>query len=420
MKRYLFCICLFGFMIGGFASAGFCAPGLYLKTVDGDAQPAQGFCRGGKLYVQIGVREIASVAGCAFTLNYPSSLLAPVTTDEGISGDIIDSPAFTFTYSATQTHRENANGLGQILFSAATIAGDGGAKDADPAGDTLLFQVTFQVKDDISVVGNNYTLSITQTELWNPQAGWGTDLNQNGIFDEEDDAELVSPVLVGAVDENDPVFDDLDLAFPTIIENLAAPVTAIFGVTSCEPPVNFTQTYVTGMNLVPFTPTDTGITKASEWVSEIQADNPGVVVNQMLGWNALAQAYVTFIPSMSPPSADFNLVPGSAYFIDVTGPATFQFQGLDYASAELYNGWNLIAVPNARNDLLKASDFLEDIEARSSGGLTVEEIFGWDAANQRYSTSYIKLFGVVDFNLNRNSSGYFVRVTGQGVYEPYR
>lgn len=425
MKKVTFGMVFGIWLIALCAANSFAVPTLYLQTVDGNGAPETGFCRGGRLYVHIGVRNAASVAGCAFTLNYPSSLMDPVTTDAGQSSDIIDSPIFTFDFEGTQTHRENAPGNGQILFSGAIIAGDGGAKVADPAGDTLLFQVTFRVKEDLDFVGNNYSLSLTQTELWNPQAGWGTDINENGLFDEgEDDTDLVSPVLIGAVDSSHGDYNDFDCAdgncaYPHLIENLVSPVATNFAITICEPPVTFTQEYQTGMNLVPFTPTDSGIVKASDWVAEIESNNPGVVVEEVLGWNAVAQAYVHYLPDMSPPTADFTLVPGAAYFIDVSQAASLQLQGLDYASAQLYPGWNLMAVPYGKAALVTASDFKADIEAHSDG-IAVLEMFGWDAVNQRYTSSYISQFGVVDFNLAPGTYGYFVRISGQGVYEPYR
>ena len=188
--------------------------------------------------------------------------------------------------------------------------------------------------------------------------------------------------------------------------------------------LTITHNYVAGLNLVPFTLTGTGITKASELDAAIIAANPGIAVSEIFGWDGDNQRY------FSAPYANFgggtfinnfDLVEGAAYFVRVDGVASLELTGTDYTSFSLYEGLNLLSVPYAKlATITQASQFDNELVIKT--GLTVSEIFGWDGDNQRYFSAPYANFGggvfINDFVLSIGDSGYFVRVSGAGNYVP--
>ena len=118
---------------------------LTLEAKDGVGNPKTQFAKGDDLYLHINLTNAAGVAGCAFTLNFPSTVLTPPATDsEGLSSDITS--AFPFMQSTTPTHRENSAEAGKIYFAGAQIAADGGA--VFDSGAITLFTLKFTVKTD--------------------------------------------------------------------------------------------------------------------------------------------------------------------------------------------------------------------------------------------------------------------------------
>jgi hypothetical protein len=181
---------------------------LTLEAKDGGGNVKTQFAKGDDLFLYINLNNAAGVAGCAFTLNFPANVLAPPSTNaDGLpvnSGDIAS--AFPFTQNSTPTHRENAAEAGKIYFAGAEIdPTDGGAKYA--SGQITLFTVKFKVKTDAPA--GAFSPTLTQTELFNPAAGYGTDANSNGVFDAGDTKGKV-PVLVGAVAQGEPGFDNFN------------------------------------------------------------------------------------------------------------------------------------------------------------------------------------------------------------------
>jgi len=71
---------------------------------------------------------------------------------------------------------------------------------------------------DAPLTGQTFTLA--QTELFNLDAGYGTDNNSNGVYDDGIDTKDPVPVLVGAVPITDPDWLDLTLAFPDLTGTL--------------------------------------------------------------------------------------------------------------------------------------------------------------------------------------------------------
>jgi hypothetical protein len=183
-----------------------------------------------------------------------------------------------------------------------------------------------------------------------------------------------------------------------------------------------THDYRAGLNLVPFTFTGTGIVKASDLDSEIVSGNPGVAVSQIFGWDGQNQRFATPYVNLGGGFVigDFDLVPGAAYFVQVDNEASIQVTGVDYTSFSLYGGLNLMAVPYGISATVTAASGLDqDISTKT--GLSCSQIFGWDAANQRFSTPYVNLGGgfvIGDFTLSVETQGYFIQVSGAGAYEP--
>jgi hypothetical protein len=214
-KRLLMGVLTVLYMFLGMAFPAFAQYTLSLEAKDGAGNVKTQFAKGEDLYLNINLNNAAGVAGCAFTLNYEPNVLDPPLTDaEGLpvnEGDITS--AFPFTQNSTPTYRENSAEAGKIYFAGAEIAADGGAKYGP--GVITLFTVKFKVKND--ALPGNFRFSLTQTELFNPAAGYGTDANSNGVYDAGDTKGKV-PVLVGAVANSDPSFGgDLSDDFPILL-----------------------------------------------------------------------------------------------------------------------------------------------------------------------------------------------------------
>jgi hypothetical protein len=197
-------------VVVGMASPAFAQYSLTLEAKDGAGNPKTQFAKGDDLYLHINLNNAGGVAGCAFTLNFPANVLEPPATDaEGLSSGVTSTFPFVYTNPSTQvstpTHRENSAEAGKIYFAGAQIATDGGA--VYDSGPITLFTVKFQVKTDAPAGAFSPTLA--QTELFNPAAGYGTDVNGNGIY-ETGDTKGTVPVLVGAVAQGEPGFDNFN------------------------------------------------------------------------------------------------------------------------------------------------------------------------------------------------------------------
>jgi len=175
------------------------------------------------------------------------------------------------------------------------------------------------------------------------------------------------------------------------------------------------------LNLVPFTLSSTGIVKASDLDAAIVKANPSVTVSQIFGWDATNQRYSTaYINANGTPISDFTLQVGQGYFVEASGVGTLTMTGTQYTTLQLAKGLNLISVPVANSStLVKSANWDGDIVNKATG-VTMSQIFGWDATNQRYATAYINANGTAinDFTLDAQGSGYFVETSAAGNYQP--
>ena len=216
-RRLLLACSIALFSVFGLFSFALADYNLSLQATSDGSTPKTEFQPGDDLYLDILLDDPTDVAGCVFTLMYPADVVdGPATTGEGTPvtpGDII-SP-FPFTYNSTDTHRENSSEPGKIYFSGAAIDTTNGGGIYDSAQEIILFRVKFTVKSGAPF--GHFQFSLTQTELWNLDAGYGTDNNSNGEYDAGVDEKGTVPVLVGAVDNQDPDWDNLAEAFPILL-----------------------------------------------------------------------------------------------------------------------------------------------------------------------------------------------------------
>ena len=155
---------------------------LSLDTKDGTGNSKTSFRPGDDLYLHIMANDLQGLAGCAFTLNYNSSMLVPPETDtNGLPTDptaIISLLPFTFVKtghadSGAITSRENSSMADKILFAGASIdTTTGGSKftTSTPGISFPLFVVRFRVLS-VATTGS-YTFSLSQTNLNNTTAGY--------------------------------------------------------------------------------------------------------------------------------------------------------------------------------------------------------------------------------------------------------
>ena len=194
-------------------------------TSDGLTEAAQ-FMQGDSIYLNIIVDDSTGLAGCAFTVTYDATLLDPPATNaDGTPVDNSVTSVFPFTFQSEPMHRENSAEAGKVYLAGATIdESTGGAKAGQI--DAVLFTLIFKVKDD-AAIGATFNFGLDQTWLMNPDAGYGTDVDGDGVYDAGDgDQKAPVTVLVGAVAQGEAGYDNFDCsgedpcAFPEIANNL--------------------------------------------------------------------------------------------------------------------------------------------------------------------------------------------------------
>ena len=187
---------------------------LSMVTTDENGQVTTEFDRGQAIHLRIVLDDGGAAAACAFTLNYPEQALqAPAIDAQGLAveTDGITS-AFPFVYvnpdwSEARTHRANSGEAGTIsLAGAAVDQTEGGALYASRT-DVTLFEIKFIVP--AMPPSGDFRFTLTQTELFSPDAGYGTDANGDGLFDASADTRGRVPILVGAQGVSDDGYENL-------------------------------------------------------------------------------------------------------------------------------------------------------------------------------------------------------------------
>jgi hypothetical protein len=195
-------------------------PTLTLVTTTDGVTPKNWFEPGETFFVDIVIDDAGGVAGCAFTLEYQGDVVIPPAIDRaGLSADI--QSLFPFTQNDDQTHRGNVTGAGRLALTGAAIhPGTGGPLYA--AGPVTLFRLRFTVSE--AAAPGQIAFTLRPTQLWNPAAGYGTDLNDDGTYDPAVDEMGRADVLIGAVDNTHADWNELSAAFPVLIGPTAAEI----------------------------------------------------------------------------------------------------------------------------------------------------------------------------------------------------
>jgi len=192
------------------------------STTDGITSE-NAFGRGSFFYLKIIVDDPSDIAGCSFTLIYdPAVLIAPTVSVAGKSDHpdgITSSFPFTFHQGPNPAdepmHRQYA-GSGTIYFSGATLGPQ--ADGSDEPLSKVLFTVKFQVRSDADF--GTTTLSLMQTELFDPAAGYGSDNDGDRSYGPGDTKDTL-PVLVGT-DMTTLGDGDLTNDFPILLDKALA------------------------------------------------------------------------------------------------------------------------------------------------------------------------------------------------------
>lgn len=370
------------FVMGAFAS-GAMAVTVEVDEVSGSSSGVD---------VPITVSDPTNIAGAAFTLEYDTDAIE-ITEVSSTFFDTFVNQGFTQADGLDANNMVDgyASPLVENYISASGMKISAARKDGASSGSaTTLFTLRVRLKNGSE--GVDYPIEIVKTELSNTSAGYS------------------------ASGEEIPVLYDVDAGGN--IGSMSGTVLTDGSVTFTvpTPPVVIEHSYEEGLNLVPFTATGSGIINASDLEDKIESENSGLTVVQIFGWDAQNQRFTSaYIASLG--LNDFGLTEGASYFVQTSGQGNLSIEGNDYGSLPLFEGLNLLGVPDGRTDITEASDLADDIASKS--GLTVVQIFGWDPENQRFTSAYIHSLSINDFELASDTMGYFVQVSGDGTYYPY-
>ena len=179
---------------------------LSLTTSDTNLEPGDSFS------VDIDINDATGIVGCTFTLRYPSDLIELAAAD----------PVTTDFFALFQDNRQGAspdeiypwekNTDTDDLVQLAGVYVDPEDGMGAYAGKQTLFTLHFVVKTGAS---GPMRITLEQTMLFNPAAGWGTDVDGEGDYDEGTDAYEGAPILIkanepGSQDEFEVVLEDFE------------------------------------------------------------------------------------------------------------------------------------------------------------------------------------------------------------------
>ena len=158
--------------------------------------------------VDIVIDNATDIVGCTFTVRYPSDLVEPAATD----------PVTTEFFALFQDNRqgaspdeiypweENTDTAGLVQLAGVYVDPDDGM--GAYTGKQTLFTLNFVVKNDAS---GPVRITLEQTMLLNPDAGWGIDTNNDDILDAPEGAPiLIKANDIGAEPEFEVVLQNFD------------------------------------------------------------------------------------------------------------------------------------------------------------------------------------------------------------------
>ncbi|MDP2646674.1 MAG: hypothetical protein Q8P24_17175 [Desulfobacterales bacterium] len=396
---------------------------LLLETTSNGATVKTKFIKGDDLYLNILVDNPKNIAAAAFSLNYSTGILTPpATSSDGTpatAGEITSIFPFSFVKDSTetQTHRANSSVPGKIYFSGAAInTTEGGAKYTSDGNAAVMLTVKFKVKTD--AIPGTFQLSLTQTELFNPAAGYGTDSDNDKEFDEGVDTTDKVPILVGAVAKGQPGFDNFDCAkppcaFPVLLGDSANPL----------------GTTKTSFSVVE---QDSDLALTSGW--NLVSSKIGIIAGQVFSdstkfasvWIWQNTKWAVYLPDEDPQGAYAgakgfgilsNISPGEGFWINSTASRNVTIAGSEEPSSSisLTTGWNLKGIrqsaPIAAGSVFADSQKYSSIWVWKNNNWTVylpgEDPQGAYAKN--------KGFGALSFI--EAGYGFWVNVTGTGAGE---
>ena len=145
---------------------------------------------------QIDIDDAENLAGCTFTLVYPRDVLE--LEGPGVQSDyfaIFQDQRADASPAEIDLWQYNCENAGKVMISGANAPGQFGE-----SGAATLFTVDFRVVD--TPPSGPFSIRLVQTELCNGPAGWGTDVNGNGVCDDGDVAEGAPVLLMAQQDQS--------------------------------------------------------------------------------------------------------------------------------------------------------------------------------------------------------------------------
>ncbi|MBF0620533.1 MAG: hypothetical protein HQL54_01270 [Magnetococcales bacterium] len=197
---------------------------------------------------------------------------------------------------------------------------------------------------------------------------------------------------------------------------------------SAESGNSITHTLYPGLNIVPYTVSDSRITTAADYVSLLTTDNPSLSITLMFGWTNSAsrsdggEPTVTYIPALGQAASDFDMEVGKAYVVVVgSGTGSSSLTGTSYTSISLGSGLNLVGSSPSTSTIDTGAEFVSDLETQNSSGI-VTLTFSWiaDENGGEPTATYIPALGQAasDFSYSYQAQGLIMVLTTSGTYAP--
>lgn len=182
---------------------------------------------GDLLTVDIIAKDAANVSGALFTLEFPASILeleaTPVTTDFFESQSPFDQGVADSFWTA------NTAIDGEVYLSGFVV--NNANEQQIPPDESTLFSVHFRVKTD--ALSGTSVIRLSQSNLCNGPAGWGTDLNNNGAYDAGDTYEKAAMLYAVRVDtSNGQRIDSTEVKTDVLLETVTPAPQWVFTVST--------------------------------------------------------------------------------------------------------------------------------------------------------------------------------------------